>query len=139
MNWHRFLAYTVLGCWIGLTAVIVGTALQWSAARSASQIKIQRALNEQKEASASEVGNVQRDVDAGLEDRAVAAESQRNHERLLLKAEDASEAMADAINLEEVARKQFWWQFGVWGGLTLLASALLAERYDGGEKPLPRK
>jgi hypothetical protein len=117
-----------------VTAVLVGTALQWSAARGESEVKIQRALTAQREASASGVSNAQRDVEAGLEDRAIVAASQRNHERLVLMAEDASGAMSDAINLEVVVRKQFWWQFGVWGGLTLLASALLAERRDADER-----
>jgi hypothetical protein len=129
MNWHRFLAYTVLGCWIGMTAIVVGTALQWSAAIGASEVKIQRALSEQKEASASTVVNAQHDVDAGLADRSVVAAEFRTHERLVLKAEDASEAMADAINIEAVERKHFWWEFGVWGGLTLLGAALFAERH----------
>jgi hypothetical protein len=130
MNWHRFLAYAVLACWIGLTAVTVGTALQWSAARAASEVKITRALNAQKEAAEAGESIPQRDTDAGLEDKAAIQESRRSQERLMLKAEDASDAMSEAINTEVVVRKQFWWQFGVWGALTLLCSALLAERRD---------
>jgi len=41
--------------------------------------------------------------------------------------------MADALNLEAITRNQFWWEFAVWGGLTLLTSALLAERRDSEE------
>ena len=129
MSLHRFLAYTVLGCWIALTAVTVGTALEWSAARSASQMKIQRALTAQKEAATSPPPNrVQQDLVVAPEERAETAALQRNHDRAVFKADDASDAMSDAINLEVITRNQFWWEFAVWGGLTLLASALLAER-----------
>ena len=135
MNLHRFLAYTVLACWIGLTAVIVGTALQWSAASAMSEVKVQRAMNAQKEASASMAGSTQRDLNAATpEDQDAMARVQRNGERAVEKAEAASEAMGDALNFELVERKQFWWELGVWGCLTLLASALLAERRDMEER-----
>lgn len=135
MNLHRFLAYTVLACWIGLTAVIVGTALQWSAASAMSEVKVQRAMNAQREASASMAGSTQRDLNAATpEDQDAMARVQRNGERAVEKAEAASEAMGDALNFELVERKQFWWELGVWGCLTLLASALLAERRDMEER-----
>ena len=135
MNLHRFLAYTVLACWIGLTAVIVGTALQWSAASAMSEVKVQRAMNAQKEASASMAGSTQRDLNAATpEDQDAMARVQRNGERAVEKAEAASEAMGDALNFELVERKQFWWELGVWGCLTLLASALFAERRDMDER-----
>jgi hypothetical protein len=133
MNLHRFLAYAVLACWIGLTAVTVGTALQWSAARTASEVKIQRALTAQKEASASPPSQAQQDLPAAPEERAETAALQRNHDRALFKAEDATDAMAEAINLEAVTRNQFWWEFAVWGGMTLLTSTLLAERTESEE------
>ena len=133
MNLHRFLAYTMLACWIGLTAVTVGTALQWSAARGASEVKIQRALTAQKEASASPPSHTKRDLPASPEEREETAVLQRNYDRAVFKAEDASDAMADALNLEVITRNQFWWEFGVWGGLTLLTSALLAERRESEE------
>lgn len=126
---HRFLAYAVLACWIALTAVMVGTALQWSASRSASQVKIPRALTAQKEASVSPPpSQAQRDLLVAPEEREETSALQRSHDRAVFKAGDASDAMSDAINLEVITRNQFWWEFGVWGGLTLLASALLAER-----------
>jgi hypothetical protein len=129
MSPHRFLAYAVLACWIALTAVMVGTALQWSAARSASQVKIQRALTAQKEASVSPPpSQAHRDLLVTPEEREETSALQRGHDRALFKAADASDAMSDAINLEVITRTEFWWEFGVWGGLTLLASALLAER-----------
>jgi hypothetical protein len=131
---HRFLAYIVLACWIGLTAVIVGTALQWSAANAMSEVKVQRALNAQKEASASLANNGPRDLREAPEDQQLADQLQRSNERAIQKAESASEAMGDALNFELAERKQFWWELGVWGCLTLLASALLAERRDGDEK-----
>lgn len=134
MNLHRFLAYTVLACWIGLTAVIVGTALQWSAASAMSEVKVQRAMNAQKEAGASMAGSMHRDLNASPEDRDAMAKLQRNSDRAVENAEAASEAMGDALNFELVERKQFWWELGVWGCLTLLASALLAERRDMDER-----
>jgi len=118
----------MLACWIGLTAVTVGTALQWSAARGASEVKIQRALTAQKVASASPPSHMQRDLHDTPEEREDIPALQHNYDRAVFKAEDASEAMADALNLEVVTRHQFWWEFAVWGGLTLLTSALFAER-----------
>jgi hypothetical protein len=131
---HRFLAYTVLACWIGLTGVVVGTALQWSAARAMSEVKVQRALNAQKEVSASPANRTERDLQAAPEDQQLAEQLQRSNERAVAKAEAASEAMGDALNFELLERRQFWWELGVWGCLTLLASALLAERSDGDER-----
>jgi|GEM_PF-3284821 len=135
MNLHRFLAYTVLACWIAATAIIVGTSLQWFSARSDSLVKTQRAREAQSEAS----GNSQaasRQFDAGTpEDREATAAAQRNQERLLRRAETASEQMADAINLEQLQQHQFWMEFAVWGCLTLLGSALLAERRETDERP----
>ena len=134
MSLHRFLAYTVLACWIGLTGVVVGTALQWSAARAMSEVKVQRALNAQKEVSASPANRTERDLQAAPEDQQLAEQLKRSNERAVAKAEAASEAMGDALNFELLERKQFWWELGVWGCLTLLASALLAERGDGDER-----
>ncbi len=134
MSLHRFLAYVVLACWIGLTGVIVGTALQWSAADATSEVRVQRALNAQKEASASVANNSPRDLREAPEDQQLADQLQRNNERAVKKAEAASDAMGDALNFELAERKQFWWELGVWGCLTLLASALLAERRDGDER-----
>jgi hypothetical protein len=134
VNLHRFLAYIVVACWIGLTAVTVGTALQWSAASSMSEVKVQRAFNAQKEASASSPSNTQQGLNLAPEDQEAMAQLQRSNDRYVAKAEAASEAMGDALNLEKIERKQFWWELGVWGCLTLLGSALLAERRDGDER-----
>jgi hypothetical protein len=139
MNLHRFLAYTVLACWIGLTAVTVGTALQWSAARGESEVKIQRARTAQSEADAGSPSLTQRDLPATPEEREQFVELQRSHNRSVYKAEDANDAMVDALNFEVVKRNQFWWEFGVWGGLTLLTSALLAERRESEERSSARK
>lgn len=130
MNFHRFLAYIVLAVWIGLTAVVVGTALQWSADRGATEVKIQRALNAQKEASADIVSDSGRDSKSSHEEANTLAAALRNHDRLVWRAGDASEDMAEAISAEKIVQRQFWWEFAVWGGLTLLTSALLAERRD---------
>ncbi len=134
MNLHRFVAYTVLACWIGLTAVTVGTALQWSAAAAMTEVKVQRALNAQKEASTSLASLPKRDLNAAPEDRIALEEVRRNNDKYVEKAEAASEAMGDAINSELAERRQFWWELGVWGCLTLLTSALLAERRDGDDR-----
>jgi hypothetical protein len=134
VNLHRFLAYTVLACWIGLTAVTVGTALQWSAAAAMTEVKVQRALSAQKEASTSLASLPKRDLNAAPDDRNALEELRLNNDKYVEKAEAASEAMGDAINSELAERKQFWWELGVWGCLTLLASALLAERRDGDDR-----
>lgn len=134
MNLHRFLAYTVVACWIGLTAVTVGTALQWSSAATMSEVRVQRALDAQKEAGARLASLPKRDLNAPPEDQRALEVVQRTNDRYVAKAEAASEAMGDALNSELAERKQFWWELGVWGCLTLLASALLAERRDGDEK-----
>lgn len=138
MNLHRFLAYTVLACWIGLTAVTVGTALQWSAASSMTQVKVQRALIAQKDASAGVVSTAASDTTGAADDTA-AAHLQSSNDRAVAKAEAASDAMGDALNFEAAERKQFWWELGVWGCLTLLTSALLAERRDSEERSSAHK
>jgi hypothetical protein len=132
VNLHRFLAYTVLACWIGLTGVVVGTALQWSAANATSEVRVQRALNAQKEASASAANSAQQDLTDVPDDQRGA--NQISNDRAVAKAEAASAAMGDALNFELAERKQFWWELGVWACLTLLASALLAERRDSDER-----
>lgn len=139
MNLHRFLAYTVLACWIGLTAVTVGTALQWSAADSMTQVKVQRALIAQKDASAGVVSTAPDNTTGASDNSAFAAQAQRDNDRAVAKAEAASEAMGDALNFEAAERKQFWWELGVWGCLTLLTSALLAERRDSEERSSAHK
>ena len=133
MSLHRFLAYIVLACWIAVTAVVVGTALQWFTARGTSQVKIQRSRDAQKEANADPGANFQRYPLDTADDRETAARAQRNHERLLLRAETANEEMSDAIQMEQIEQRQFWVEFAAWGSLTLLGSALLAERRSAEE------
>lgn len=128
MSLHRFLAYVVLACWVAVTAVVVGTALQWFAARETSQVKIQRSWDAQKEASNDPDANFARYPLDTAENREAASIAQRNHDRLLVRAETASREMSDAILTEQLEQKQFWVEFAVWGGLTLLGSALFAER-----------
>jgi hypothetical protein len=134
LNLHRFLAYTVLACWIGLTAVTVGTALQWSVASSMTEVQVQRALNAQKIASADGSNSASGNVDAAPEDSDAVQPLQSSKDRAVARAEAASEAMADELNFEMAERKQFWRELGIWGCLTLLASALLAERREGDER-----
>jgi hypothetical protein len=128
MSLHRFLAFIVLACWVAVTAVVVGTALQWFAARGTSQVKIQRSWDAQKEASNDPGSNFERYPLDTAEDRDAATEARRNHERLVLIAEAASQDMSEAIQTEQFEQRQFWIEFAVWGGLTLLGSALFAER-----------
>ena len=78
--------------------------------------------------------SAQRDLSAAPEDQNAVATLQRSNDRAVAKAEAASEAMGDALNFEVAERRQFWWELGVWGCLTLLASALLAERRDVDER-----
>jgi len=134
VNLHRFLAYVVLACWIGLTAVTVATAVQWSVASSMADVKVQRALNAQKEASGGAANAAPDDVGGGQDSSDATDQLQRDNQRALARAQAASEAMADELNFEVAERKQFWWELGVWGCLTLLASALLAERRDAEER-----
>lgn len=139
MNAQRFLAYTVLACWIAITAIIVGTCLQWFSTRHAAQVKTQRAREAQRVASENSQAATERyDADTD-DDRQAAAAMQRNQEPLVWKAEAASEEMSDAINLEQLERHQFWVEFAVWGCLTLLGSALFAERREGDDRPQANK
>jgi hypothetical protein len=102
-------------------------------------VRVQRALDAQKEASESLTSKTPRDLHVAPEDQQLAEDLERSNDRAVAKAESASEAMGDALNFELVERKQFWWELGVWGCLTLLASALLAERRDGEERtPSPK-
>jgi len=139
VNLHRFLAYTVLACWIGLTGMVIGTALQWSAANAMSEVKVQRAFNAQKDASAGQANVAPGNSSGATQDPDALAQLRSQNDRAVSKALAASEDMADALNFEVAERKQFWWELGVWGCLTLLASALLAERRDGDEKPSAHK
>lgn len=134
MNLHRFLAYTVLACWIATTAIIVGTSLQWFSARNDSLVKTLRAREAQSQASGTSQSAAQQFPAGTPEDRAAAESTQRDQERLVRKAESASEQMTDAINLEQLQQHQFWVEFAVWGCLTLLGSALLAERRETDER-----
>jgi hypothetical protein len=99
-----------------------------------SEVRVQRAFDAQKEAGARSASLPKRDLNALPEDHRALEEVQRTNDRYVAKAEAASEAMGDGLNFELAERKQFWWELSVWGCLTLLASALLAERRDGDEK-----
>jgi hypothetical protein len=128
MSLQRFLAYVVLGCWVAVTAVVVGTALQWFAGRGTSQVKMQRSWEAQKEASSDPDANFRQYPLDTAEDRQAAADARRNHERLTLQADIASQEMTEAVQMEQIEQRQFWVEFAVWGALTLLGSALFAER-----------
>jgi hypothetical protein len=99
-----------------------------------TEVKVQRALNAQKEANARLASLPKRDLHAAPEDLKALEEVRHANDQYASKAEDASEAMGDALNSELVERRQFWWELGVWGCLTLLTSALLAESRDGDER-----
>ena len=126
--------YMVLACWVAVTAVAVATAVQWFTASATAEVKVQRALNAQKEANNNSVSDSWQDPGDTPQEREAAAEMRRNYNRLVLKSEFANEEMSQAIHLEQIERKYFWMQMVVWGGLTLLGSALLAERYRSDER-----
>jgi hypothetical protein len=128
MSVLRFLTHTVLACWVAVTAVVVATALQWFTAGAAAEVKVQRALNAQKEANNNSITDSWQDPGDTPQQQEAAAERQRNYNRLVLKSESANEEMSEAIHLAQIERKHFWTQIAVWAGLTLLGSALLAEK-----------
>ena len=99
-----------------------------------TEVKVQRALNAQKDANAGVVSTGPGDLKGSPDDQDTTGQLQRDNNRMVAKAEAASEAMGDALNFEQAERKQFWWELGVWGCLTLLTSALLAERRDADER-----
>lgn len=134
MSVLRFLMYTVLACWVAVTAVAVATAMQWFNASATAEVKVQRALNAQKEANNNSISDSWLDPGDTPQEREAAAEMRRNYNRLVLKSEYANEEMSQAIHLEQIERKYFWMQIVVWAGLTLLGSALLSERHRGDER-----
>lgn len=134
MSVLRFLMYTVLACWVAVTAVVVATAMQWFTASAAAEVRVERALNAQKEAHDNSVSDSWQDEGDTPQEREAAAEMRRNYNRLVLKSEFANEEMSEAIHLEQIERNYFWKQIVAWAGLTLLGSALLAERPRGDER-----
>lgn len=130
----RFLMHTVLACWVAVTAVAVATALQWFTARATAEVKVQRALNDQKEANDNSVSDSWLDEGDTPQEREAAAEMRGNYDRLVLKSESANEEMIEAIYLERIERKYFSMQIALWAGLTLLGSALLAECWPKGSR-----
>lgn len=134
MSVLRFLMHTVLACWVAVTAVAVATALQWFTARATAEVKVQRALNAQKEANDNSVSDSWQDPGDTPQQREEAAEMRRNYNRLVLKSESANEEMIEAIYLERMERKYFSMQIALWAGLTVLGSALLAECWPKGSR-----
>ena len=105
-----------------------------------SEVKVQRALNAQKDANCRPGHAAAGGSNGATADPDATARLQRQNDRAVAKAEAASEAMGDALNFELAERKQFWWELGVWGlPDSCLASALLAERRDIDEKPSAHK
>lgn len=133
MSVLRFLMHMVLACWVAVTAVLIATAMQWFTASATAEVKVQRALNAQKEANDNAANYSWQDQADTPQQQEAAAEMQRNHNRLVLRSESANDEMSEAIHLEQIERKYFWMQIVVWAGLTLLGSALLAERHRGDE------
>ncbi|MGB2592642.1 MAG: hypothetical protein WBG02_14040 [Candidatus Acidiferrum sp.] len=101
-----------------------------------TEVRVQRALNAQKDADAGVATTLPGDV-KGEDD--TPNQLLHDNERAIAKAEAASDAMGDSLNYELAERKQFWWELGVWGCLTLLASALLAERRDAEDRTTVHK
>ena len=134
MSVLRFLMHTVLACWVAVTAVLVATALQWFTARATAEVKVQRALNAQKEANDNTVSDSWQDQGDTPQQREATAQMRRNYSRSVLKSESTNEEMSEVIYLERIERKHFWMQIALWAGLTLLGSALLAECWPKGNR-----
>jgi len=131
VNIRGFLTSTALACWIGLTVATIGTGLQWSRAHAAFKVKFQRYVDALKEATARIQENGQQALEAARQGRDLTAELRRSDERSVARVEAAGEAATEALNFEEVERKQFWWEFAIWVALTLFGSVLLAKRKEG--------
>ncbi|HEV2197661.1 MAG TPA: hypothetical protein VGR55_18895 [Candidatus Acidoferrum sp.] len=126
--------HTILACWVAVTAVVVATSLQWFTASATAEVKVQRALNAQKEANGNSVSDSWQDQGDTPQQQEAAAEMRRNYNRLVLKSESANEEMIEAIYLEGIERKYFWMELALWAGLTLLGSALLSECWPKGSR-----
>jgi hypothetical protein len=126
MNVSRFISYILLASWVGLTVVTVGTALQWSEAHSTLEMKLQRTIAINEEVAAKNQEDTQRALKAAHEGRDLTTELQRRNDRSIARLETASQGVVDAATFEQMERKQFWWEFGAWLGITLLGSAFLA-------------
>jgi hypothetical protein len=135
VNVRRFLTYAVLACWIGLTIMTIATAIQWSRTYPTFEVKFQRYLNASKEATARIQENGQQALEAAREGRDLTAELRRSNDHSVAKVEAASEAMTQALNLEQLERKQFWWEFAIWVALTVFGSASFAKRKEGDRNP----
>ena len=120
INIRRFFAYSVLGTWVGLTPIVVGTALQWSTQQDEALIALQQ--------------------DQDINDAALKAPIPRtNTEALQLESQlksalKATNSLGDkginGLRAASMTANEFWWEFIPWTCLTLLASALFAERKE---------
>ena len=114
---RRFFAYSVLGIWIGLTPVAIGTAVQWNREEGEEQVLLQR--------SRDISGDLLRDGFPRTQDETAQLEAQlRKGEK---SEEEIDSEAVDALRVAEIKRKELLWELIVWAGLTLLGSALLAE------------
>jgi len=124
----RFLNLFVLACWIGLTAVTVQTAGRWSSARASTRVRFQRLLDAQQEAMSESQEIGKQALEAASQGKDMTKEIERSGDRHLARVQAANQAETDAFTFEQIQRKEFWWEFAAWAGITLLGSTVLARR-----------
>jgi hypothetical protein len=119
VNIRRFFAYCVLASWIGMTPATIQAAIEWAARATIAQAALgqRRALN-------GDLDTVAANVPKSLSD--VAKWQAQLNDELKSSAALDSKLAGDSRSVQ-AKRKEFWWAFGIWGALTLLGSALLAE------------
>jgi hypothetical protein len=119
VNIRRFFAYCVLASWIGMTPATIQTAIEWSARATVAQATL-----EQRKELNSDLDTVAANVPKSLSD---VARWQAHLNDELTSSAALDNKLASDSRAEQAKRKEFWWAFGIWGALTLLGSALLAE------------
>lgn len=108
VNTRRFFAFSVLAVWIGLTPVVIATAIQWSKDRVSQRVEFQRSI----------------EMSDAIQDATTARELAGQTTRV----KKSLQSVSDALLSEQIHWKEFCWEFFVWVVLILLGSALLAER-----------
>jgi hypothetical protein len=105
---RRFLAYSVLACWIVATLFTVGDSIADEYARA---ISVREAVFHARP-EADNVAQAEADV----------------------------KASKGVLDFQTDRQLESRWEFRIWGALTLLGAALLAERRDvSGNTPLPNR
>lgn len=127
MNVRRFFAYCALAGWIALTPVTVKSGMDWSEQETVKLVTVQE-QHDLGQTAASNVGKNAPDKQMTVVEEANAEKSNEND---ILKAfSDLGDKATAASRTAALRRTQFWWEFGVWALLTLVGSALFAERKE---------